>query len=207
MNLHRLAWRFDCLSGSLRLLADRAFTKRLKAPEHFQSAMTLVIVRLHDEWAMKCRSIVLVSASGKAHTSSGFLLVKSPLLQGGVAPIEALHRKWTPKKRMDHSWEPRWHDANVAIRAAGILRIGNEVTITNALGAGHGSEQLRIVRNAIVHSLPKPQLEFRKFLASEGLPLTLKPHQIGFEICSSRSVSYLDFWVSELRNILYAATS
>lgn len=207
MNLTRLGWRFDCLSRSLQLLAYHAFTKRREDPGHFQSAMTLVIVRLLDEWAMKCRSIVLVSASGKAHTSSGPFLMKSPLLQRGEAPIEALRRKWSPKKPMGHSWEPRWHDAAEAIRAASILSIGNEVTLTNALGAGLGSEQLRVVRNAVVHSLPKAQIEFRKFLALEGLPLTLKPYQVGFEICSSSSVCYLDLWASELRSILYAATS
>lgn len=205
MQLARIPARFDAIGAGIESLVHRAILARGHDREVFEACVETAIVRLHDEWAMKCRSLVLDSASGGAVRKSGHRIPRSGVLLRGESPLEAIRRTWkTTGKTMPAVWEPRWYDPGEACRAAALLSVVNQPTILAALGAGTTPPVLRTVRNVVAHSLPSCWLRFRELTGNLGLPKDITAAEFATTLDGVSGQMYIQRWVEDLENALWA---
>jgi hypothetical protein len=163
------------------------------------------VIKLHDFWTVHCRQLILYSCRG-GETLSGMILSRSPVLRRGADPIEWLRENWTRQgKRMGSSWEPDWHVPDKCLRAAELLKIANYSTVSNALSAVLVADQLRVTRNAIVHSLPVTYSHFRAMENALGYTGRVPPLELIFYRIGGSGPMLVDVWISELRLCIAAA--
>lgn len=58
----RIGIRFDKVCKDFENLVSIALSARPRNQEIFEALIKIVLIRLHDEWGKKCRSIVINSA-------------------------------------------------------------------------------------------------------------------------------------------------
>lgn len=201
----RIGIRFNKVCGDLEELVRIALSERTKNEKTFQGLIKLVVIRLHDEWGLKCRSIVIKSAIGSFRTRSGRILPRSPALGGNKSALEAIRKLWTSKRKMSRSWEPRWHEPYEATRAARLLKVGNEQNLLASFGAGPSPENLRIVRNVIVHSSPNCWYTFQQFASSLGFHPGITPVELACTRTLYTGERYIQTWINDLRDNIWAA--
>lgn len=204
MSLTNEVLRFENICVRLRRLITIALAIQSSDTVHFESITNFVVIRLQDEWAVRCRAIIVKSANGKIQTRSGRILPRSPVLSRSFSPLDVLRNEWTTKRKMGSAWEPKWFDANDSIRAATKLRLVNESEISLGLGAGTAASNLRIVRNVVVHSLPTTWRQFRQLERDLGLIVTA-PSELVVSRDRITGDRYINIWMSELKNNLFAA--
>lgn len=201
----RIGIRFNKVCGDLEELVRIALSERIKNEKAFQGLIKLVVIRLHDEWGLKCRSIVIRSAIGSFRTRSGKILSRSSALSGNKSPLEAIRKLWTSKRKMSRSWEPRWYEPYEASRAARLLNVGNERNLLASFGAGTSPESLRIVRNVIVHSSPNCWHKFQQFAGGLGFHPGITPVELACARISYTGERYIQSWINDLRDNIWAA--
>lgn len=163
--------------------------------------VSMCVVKLHDQWNVRCREIILKSAIGRHRTLSGVSLHRVVRDH----PIERLRRCWSNKKPMDSSWEPDWHMPAVSARAASLLKIQNETTVTNAITAITTIEELRWTRNAIAHELPRSYEMFRKIMSNRVVSGKCCPADFAVRRLENSTDLVIDAWIKELKLALRAA--
>jgi hypothetical protein len=197
--------RFDDTCSVLRAVVRAATPPANGRADLAGAAVEWAIIRLQDAWAVRCRAIVLASAEGLHQTRSRASLPRSPVLAHSQDPLDFLQRNWTPKKTLGRSWEPKWYAPAEAIRAASLLKIANEAEVTNGLGAATAPEHVRVVRNVLSHSLPNTWARFRQLERALGVTVPGSPVSLATAIEPTASVPYVEFWMLEFRDSLYAA--
>jgi hypothetical protein len=205
MNLYHIVRRFVTCADEVARLLPFAASAETDNYAVFHACSIYAIIKLHDLWASHCRQLVICSTDARFTTLSGGHLPRAASLPPKVRPIEWLRHNWTVGKRMKPSWEPDWHVPGQCLRAAQLLRIGNYVTIFNALSATTVTEQIRCTRNAVVHSLPATYAKVRLLSASLGLPRNVNPVRIIYSRVNGTGPLLFDHWISELRLCLEAA--
>lgn len=167
-----------------------------------RSQIEWAIVRLHDAWAFRCRQLVKWSAVGGSLTRSGVVLARATNLQSRESFIAAVRRHWTPNKVMGKQWEPKWYDPGEATRVCSLLGVQNSNEISMGLGASAFCDEVRIVRNAVVHSLGNTWGKYRTLKAPQ--PLLDPPHTYATAF-SSTMRSRINDWISDFRDALTVA--
>jgi hypothetical protein len=168
--------------------------------------MEHVVIRLHDSFSTSLRSIVLLSARGKAVTRKGAIIPRSAAISGHSTAMDFLRHNWA-HRRMGNAWEPDWFITGNTIRAAALLGVTNLTEITNGLGAGILHEHIRTTRNVIAHSVPNTWQRFRNLQLSEGLPTkTLSsPADFAASIDVPTGKRRIDLWFDEVEVMIWAA--
>ena len=111
------------------------------------SAREMLVVRLQDYWAQFVRELIVLSASGRAVTSSG---VRLPARRGFSRTGEV--RSWLAANRPNPNRDLDWHVASTSVHWSQRIGIANHTTVTAALGSTNSpEEQVRIYRNFVVH--------------------------------------------------------
>lgn len=201
MNLLKQHVRFGLHCERLLGLVTLGLQHRAADPSLYECCITTAIIRLHDQWAAKCRHIILLSAYGRSNRRCGVRLARASSIASGETPLDVLRRTWSPRRAMPKSWEPHWYDPKDAIRAASLLGLANEPEITTALSAGTTPEILRIVRNAVAHTLPHTLIAFR---SRAGLTVR-DPLEYAVSINVTNSQLYISQWVDDLKSMLWSA--
>ena len=166
-----------------------------------QFIVSMCVVKLHDQWNTRCREVIIKSALGRHRTLSGIQLQRVVRDH----PVVRLRRCWSSKRPMDSSWEPDWHMPSVSARAASLLRIQNETTVTNAITAVTTIEELRWTRNAIAHELPRTYAMFRQIMANRVVSGRYCPADFAVQRIQNSTDLVLDAWMEELKLALRAA--
>jgi hypothetical protein len=204
-HLARIAWRFSTACEPIRRILDQGRTSSDMALR--KALLGFAIVRLHDEWSAKCREIILQSASGAAYTRKGVLLGRSSRLLG-ESPMPHLRRKWSVKgSTMKSTWEPKWYTPSEASRAASLLGLSNEATVTAALGAGTIPDDLRITRNVVVHTLPNTWNQYRSLVRRYGHPSSTTPADFVTLRNTATGLLLFDEWIDSLYLNIIAAVA
>lgn len=107
-------------------------------------------VYLNDAWHRFCRRLVISSAILEPRTLSGTAV---PRVAGLSSESDVLRRvRQLPGRPRQSYWEPRWHDAVEASKAARFLRVANASQIIAALGSTPSpAGELNAVRNFVAH--------------------------------------------------------
>ena len=133
------------------------------APFLRESSRQMIIVRLQDHWAHFVKQLIVLSASGKAHTTSGISVVSAHGLTS-VRGVEAWLAPYTPGTR-----EPDWHVAQTSLRLARLLRVSNLGNVSAALGSVNSPEtDIRTYRNYIVHRNKGTADKLRQMVRTNG---------------------------------------
>jgi hypothetical protein len=205
MNLYHVLRRFEQCCKEVECLLNEAIAVQNTNERAFLTYSAQSVIKLHDFWTTHCRQLVLYSCR-EGTTLSGNLLSRSPVLPSGADPVEWLRGNWTRQgKRMGSSWEPDWHVPDQCLRAAELLRIANYSTVFNALSAVLVADQLRVTRNAIVHSLPVTYSRFRVMEIALGFTGKVPPLEFIFYRIGGSGPMLIDVWISELRLCIAAA--
>lgn len=135
----------------------------VSAPFLREASRQMIIVRLQDHWAHFVRQLIVLSASGRAHTTSGISVASAHGLTS-VRGVEAWLAPHTSGAR-----EPDWHVAQTSLRLAGLLRISNLGDVIAALGSVTSPEtNIRTYRNYIVHRNKGTADKLRQMVRSNG---------------------------------------
>jgi hypothetical protein len=128
-------------------------------------------VFLNDAWHRFCRRLVILSAIAHTVTLSGTVITPVAGLSSELDVIARLRTMPGPPK--PHYWEPRWHDAVEAVRAARFLPVNNATQIAGALGSTPSpAANLNTVRNFIAHRNRGTADKLRPVLATYGVVAT-----------------------------------
>ena len=204
MKLLKIYRRFENQRNYIELLCNIALRNSSNV-RLFEAYLNYSAIRLHDEWSIRCRELILRSAEGGVTTRSGNLINKASSIGKENCPLKWVRDNWTSKKVMDKSWEPRWYDPSQAIRVAKLLNIQNLSSITNGLGLSIAPLRIRIVRNVIVHSLPETWKKFKQLEKDLGLSPG-KPCNMLSAIDKNVGSRYYNIWAEELRSSIWVAT-
>ncbi len=140
-----LAALFDAQLGNLS--ADGVWA----SPSAY-AAQSYAVMRLHDAWSRFCRTLVLTSSTGRARTTVGYLVPRSPIVPVGARPIDVLRSRYPGPVARNPVWEPSWHLQPDALNAAQNLRVQNYATISGSLSpASVAIADLRACRNFLAH--------------------------------------------------------
>lgn len=159
------------------------------------------VMKLQDVWSCRVRRVILYSAAGGCRTASGRKLPRAKNLPWARSAMDRVREIWT-SRTMDRIWEPKWYDPSQAIRVATLLDIANKLDVAAGLGASTAAENLRIVRNVIVHSVPDPWRKFRRLANATGTRLT--PVQFVSTIDPITGLSMITDWIEDLRRCMRA---
>lgn len=201
----RIGIRFDKVCKDFENLVSIALSARPRNQKIFEALIEIVLIRLHDEWGKKCRSIVINSALGYFRTRSGCILPRSPAVKYNTTPLKTLRLLWTTKKKMDRFWEPKWYAPQPATRAARLLKVANESTILSAFGASTTPDDLRVVRNVIVHSSANCWQKYQQLAKGLGFSFDVSPVELACSLNLSKGERYIETWMNNLRNNIWAA--
>jgi len=158
--MNKPAIRFEQLLRRLDELFRLAL--RVTRSPYREIFLSLIVVKLHDQWNFRSRQIILFSYK-----------------KSEKAMLEYLRKNWkTPRGVMDNSWEPYWHIPRESIRAGTILRIGNLSKVQDSFGAVMCVDELRWTRNAIVHNNPKAFGKYRETILNQYKLKNIPPHEI-----------------------------
>lgn len=201
--------RFDGECARLVHVLEHALAIRSDNGLLYTHLVSSSVIRLHDMWAVRCRSLVLSSATGDARSIEGNRIGRSPSLRRFQTGLDFLRRSWATDykgvpKYLGPPWEPKWHTVNDCVRASSLLKIPNESSITNALGAILCLEDLRKVRNVFAHNLPDTWGKYRMIL-NPSYYGSVAPADYVMQRRPGMGVLVYD-WMDELRSGLIAAT-
>jgi len=205
MNLYHILRRFNSCTSEVANILPLAISVKNSDYRIFNACSAYAIIRLHDLWASHCRQLVIYSCNAGFMTLSGIRLPRAASLSTKSNPVEWLRHNWSSTRKMDRSWEPDWHIPDQCLRAAKLLRIGNYNTVFNALSAITIIDQIRLTRNAIVHSHRFTYSRFRTLSSFLGLPRNISPVEIIYNRKNGTGPLLFDYWISELRLCLAAA--
>lgn len=205
MNLHHVLRRFESCCTEVESLLNEAIAVQNTNQRAFLTYSAQAVIKLHDFWSTHCRQLVLYSCRGGT-TLTGTVLSRSPVLRSCADPVEWLRRNWTRQgKRMGSSWEPDWHVPDQCLRAAELLKIANYSTVFNALSAVLVADQLRVTRNALVHSLPVTYSRLRAMEVALGFTGKIPPIKLIYYRIGGSGPMLVDVWISELQLSIAAA--
>ncbi len=126
------------------------------------------VVYLNDAWQRFCRELIIASAVYEPRTLSGSVIGRAAGLTSEQDALTLLRTKLG--QRRPSYWEPRWHDAVEALRAAAILGIRNAPQVTAALGSTPSpADDINTVRNFVVHRKPDTAIQLRALLTKSGM--------------------------------------
>ena len=128
----------------------------------------LMIIRLQLLWGQFCRELVVASALGKCQTITGTVLGAAVTTPGDIS--RAIHRETRGKP-------PPWHRPTFAVTMARNLRTQNSAQLQLALSRVSPVDDLKAVRDYIVHPRELTRLAYLRVsrnLKSPGAdPVTL----------------------------------
>lgn len=157
----------------------------------------MCVIRLLDAWARFCRELVLVSASEQPLTMGGTRL---PLAPGIATRTDALHLLQTAYTRVPY--EPRWHDAQACLRAAGLLRVANYSSISAGIAVTPAPlDDLRDLRNFLAHRNERTASKVRNAAASNSAPVTSDVIAILQSPSGSPPATILQLWIQQLQTM------
>jgi hypothetical protein len=197
MSLMRHLLHFRTRSSYYNDLLNRALQLRTTEKMLSDAVVASVVISVHDLWASAARSVVLQSATGNTITRTGRHLPRVTTLCGYNGPMDFLRSNWS-SKRMARSWEPDWFIPQNAIRAATLLRVANEMEITNGFGASTAPDPLRITRNVIAHSLPNTWQRFRNLNNQMGMSPMKSPADFVLSFKPRTGSRYIQDWIDEI---------
>ena len=184
-----------------RFAASRQSGMTICEPLH-RDASAFVVVRLQHLWGEFCRELVVRSATGGCATRTGLYLPPAP----GVNRVRDIPHIIARHTREQFSGSrTHWEDPQFAIRHAQRLQVGNFSQMSLGLGSVTILDQLKSVRNFIVHpngnTGPK-YLQTTRTLGFRGMP--------PIQLINQRSIggaTIFEMWVSELEAAAYAAVA
>lgn len=125
-------------------------------------------VFLNDGWHRFCRRLVILSAVSAPRTLSGTTIAPVAGLNSETDVLARLRLMPGPPKPW--YWEPRWHDAVQASRAARFLPLNNATQIAGALGSTPSpAGSLNAVRNFVAHRNRSTADALRPVLTAYGI--------------------------------------
>jgi hypothetical protein len=195
---HLLRLQKDC--SRYDQLLNRALALRATEKNIADAIVERVVIALHDSFALAARNVVLESAIGNSVTRTGRQLARTAMLTGFAGPMDFLRHTWAHNKKMPNSWEPDWFMPDNAIRAATLLKVGNEAQITNGLGALINVDRLRATRNVIVHCLPNTWQRFRDLNKQLGFYPIRLPSNLAISYDPNTKNRFIDDWMSEIED-------
>jgi len=170
------------------------------APFLREASRQMIIVRLQDHWAHFVKQLIVLSASGKAHTTSGIRVVSAHGLNS-VNEVEAWLTPYTPSAR-----EPDWHVAQTSLRLARLLSVSNIGNISAALGSVNSPEtDIRTYRNYIVHRNKGTAGKLRQMVRSNGW----RPSDIALlpDIYTTGGKRLWETWLDDLQAVARVASA
>lgn len=167
-----------------------------------QASLLFLVVRLQHLWGEFCRELVVRSAIGDCVTRTGVYVPPAP----GVKRIKDIPNIIAQHTREQFSGSrTHWEDPQFAIRHAQRLQVTNFRQLSLGLGSVTILDQLKNVRNFIVHpndnTGPK-YLQTTRTLGFRGMP--------PIQLINQRFIggaTIFETWVSELEAAAYAAVA
>ena len=161
-----------------------------------------LVVRLQHLWGEFCKELVVRSATGGCVTRTGLYLPPAP----GVKRVKDIPNIIARHTRQQFSGSrTHWEDPQFAIGHAQRLQVANFRQLSLGLGSVTILDQLKSVRNFIVHpndnTGPK-YLQTTMTLGFRGMPPTQLINQ-----SSIGGATIFEMWVSELEATAYAAVA
>jgi hypothetical protein len=167
------------------------------------------LIGLLDAWSRFCRDIIIMSAVGGATTRTGTQLNRAKNLPAGVDPLVHIRSLW-PSKGYGRCFEdgPYWHVPTNSAKAAQILAIGNEATVSGALLAqASAPTELRACRNYLAHRNPSTEThrDIQDLRTRISVPVaTVHTEKLAEQLVTG-GITLFQAWCSELQNIASAA--
>ena len=184
-----------------RFAVSRQAVVTICEPLHRDGA-TFLVVRLQHLWGEFCRELVVRSATGGCTTRTGLYLPPAPGVNH-VRDIPNIIRRLT-KEQFSGS-RSHWEDPSFALRHAQRLQVANLSQMSLGLGSVTILDQLKSVRNFIVHpndnTGPK-YLQTARALRFRGMPpiQLINQRYLG-------GATIFEMWASELEAAAYAAVA
>lgn len=126
---------------------------------------------LNDAWHRFCRRLVISSAICGPQTLSGTVVQPVTGLRAEFDVLGRLRKQPGPPRPW--YWEPHWHDAVAAGKAARFLQVSNAAQIVAALGSSPSpASDLNTVRNFIAHRKRDTASKMYAVLAIYKVPRT-----------------------------------
>lgn len=196
MHLFELSKKFICQSEKVGVSLDALGRSDLTYDAVLQSKF--LIIRLLDQWGRFSRDLILYSAKGGCVRSGGESIPKKFSSLSEAADAARLGRNGVRGR------EPRWHDAQEAVRVAGKLDIANRMEVVSTLGASNSpANSLRLLRNHFAHESSDDCMSKLK-LDMISMP-TPSPVSYIFEPTSAGEARHIS-WIRTLQSISIAAT-
>jgi hypothetical protein len=204
MNFGRILWRFQTRNQSIMRLVNDAISMQAQRPDHAKGLIGIAVVKLLDEWSLRCRTLIIASAQGGSYSRTGRKISGSSIWRPEGSPIAFLRQNWGTKP-MSRSWEPKWHAPNEAIRAASLLQIPNLAEIQNGLGASVSADDLRVTRNLVAHNLPNTWQQFQVVHQRNGIGARTNPEDFVLMRVNITGPRFIELWTSDLEGAFAAA--
>ena len=168
--------------------------------------MDMCAVRLQDAWARFCAEVVVLSALKKPITRNGQRLPRSSSVKSEEDVKRVVWAMSFPKRPMPPTWEPGWHRPQIVLDLALKLQLVNYAQIQAGVSLMRSPlEDLRQVRNFLVHRGRNTGLTVRTLSAKQGLALSGRARDIMAQRVVP-GVSVFERWVSDLRSMADVAT-
>ena len=200
-SLNALYGSYAARSRSLlsRFAASRQAGVAIYEPLH-RDGSAFLVVRLQHLWGEFCRELVVRSATGGCATRTGLYLLPAPSVKrvSDIPGVIARHTREQFSGSRTH-----WEDPQFAIRHARRLQVANFNRISQGLGAVTILDQLKDVRNFIVHpngNTGPRYLQTTRMLGFRGMPPTQLINQR-----SPGGATIFETWVSELEGAAWNA--
>lgn len=148
----------------------------------------LMIIRLQLLWGEFCRELVVRSALGGCRTVSGSLLSRGATVSAPQAIQQAVERRRRP---------PTWHITTFAVAIARILGTQNYQQIYLALTQVSPVDDLRIVRNYIVHPGETTRIAYEQVAWKLGTPEADPVSLLAFRL--SGGATRFETWVADFQ--------
>lgn len=135
----------------------------VSAPFLREACRQMIIVRFQDHWAYFVRQLIILSASGRAHTTSGNSVASAHGFSS-VGGVEA----WLAMQNRGNR-EPDWHVTRTSTKIARQLKISNFDHVSSALGSVTSPEEkIRTYRNFIVHRNKSTANKLKQMVQNNG---------------------------------------
>lgn len=163
-------------------------------------AQEMALVRTVDSWSRFCRALIIESSCSNPRTFNGTVVPNAPGIGSRIDALNLISN--TYKSRPGR--EPSWHIPKYAIRAAGDLGISNLLTVTAALGSTPNPiDDLRVIRNCIVHRSPKNFHDAGAVINSYGYSGLGLHDFVALHVFPG--ITMFEKWVLSIRSIAHAS--
>ena len=198
--LYKLYKKYIKSSEKLVRIFNTQYNKSSDVIRYLRPAISyskeMCVVKLNDMWSKYCRNLIIISAVDKPRTITGTTVITSNVVKKYKDVMPFLRRKFNRKNIL---WEPKWHIAHEAIKAAHELSISNYQTISSAIGAQCSpADEIRIVRNYIVHQNKETARKYIGILINYNIPQNTAAVKM-LEEFMILGVNLFEYWIRKLQ--------